>query len=277
MNTTPSEDDIKKHITGIFNTVASGYDNTSTRFFNLSAEKMLDILHPKQNARLLDIATGTGAVAVSAAQILKPEGRVHGIDLSEKMLDKAFVNIHRLAINNIELHIMDAENPTFEPDYFHYITCSFGLFFLPDMTLALKNWSRILQPGGEIIFSSFGPSTFLPMAQLFKERLARYDVIVPEAMWFRLSDKTACEQILSDAGFTDISICTHQLGYHVSNFDDWWEICWNTGFRGFLNQLSADNLSQFRKEHMEEIAQLKTNDGIWLDVETIFSSAKKAS
>jgi len=55
-----SPQQIKQHITSVFDTVASGYDNPSTRFFYFCADKMLDILEPKQNTRLLDIATGTG-------------------------------------------------------------------------------------------------------------------------------------------------------------------------------------------------------------------------
>ena len=93
--TQPTSDDIKQNITALFNIVAEGYDNPSTRFFTFCADKMLDILQPKQNTRLLDVVTGTGAVATSAAQMLLPEGRVHGIDLSEKMLDKALKMLKR--------------------------------------------------------------------------------------------------------------------------------------------------------------------------------------
>lgn len=276
MNTPPTEDEIKKHVTHIFNTVATGYDNPSTRFFTFCADKMLGILQPEPDTRLLDIATGTGAVAIAAAPLLKPAGHVHGIDLSEKMLERAFENITKQALTNIDLHTMDAVKPVFEADYFHYITCSFGLFFLPDMAQALQNWRQLLQPGGKIIFSSFGPAAFTPLSQLFKDRLAQYDVIVPDASWFRLSDTRDCERLLTETGYTDVKTTTKQLGYHLLRVDDWWEICWNTGFRGFLNQLSAADLSSFKKEHLAEVQALATDDGIWLDIETIFSEARKA-
>ena len=66
-----------------------------------------------------------------------------------------------------------------------------------------------------------------------------------------------------------------QLGYHLLNIEDWWEILWNTGYRGFLNQLSAADLSTFRKEHLKEIEEHKTEDGLWLNIQILYSTAKK--
>ncbi len=271
----PSAEQVKQQITTVFNTVASGYDNPSTRFFYFCADKMLDILQPKQNTRLLDIATGTGAVATSAAQMLLPEGRVHAIDLSEKMLDIAFKNSQKMSLSNINLHIMDAEKPIFKSDYFHNISCSFGIFFLPDMLSALKNWQRIMQPGGKIIFSTFGKEAFSPLTELFRTRLAQYGINIPDTHWFRLSDPQECQSLLKGAGYTDIKTEEKQMGYHLLNLDDWWEILWNTGYRGFLNQLSASDLSKFRAEHLKEIEQFKTEDGLWLNIQTLYSTAKK--
>ncbi|MCK4707773.1 MAG: class I SAM-dependent methyltransferase, partial [Gammaproteobacteria bacterium] len=222
-----------------------------------------------------DIATGTGAVATSAAQMLLPEGRVHGIDLSEKMLDMAFKNVQKMALSNIDLHTMDAEKPIFKTDYFHYITCSFGIFFLPDMPTALKNWQRIMQPDGKIIFSTFASDAFSPLTELFRARLSQFGIDIPEASWFKLSEPTECESLLSDAGYTNIKTEKKQMGYHLLSLDDWWDILWNTGYRGFINQLSASDLAKFRAEHLKEIEEFKSEDGLWLNIETIFSTANK--
>jgi len=271
----PDTAQIKQHITSIFDIVADGYDNPSTRFFNFCADKMLDILQPKQNSRLLDIATGTGAVATSAAQMLLPEGRVHGIDLSEKMLDQALKNAQKMSLNNINLQTMDAEKPIFKNDYFNYITCSFGLFFLPDMAGALINWKHIMQPGGKLIISTFAPDAFTPLSDLFKSRMSHYGIEIPDAAWFRLSDENECRDLISNAGFTNVKVTKKQIGYHLLNTDDWWEILWQTGFRGFLNQLSETDLASFRKEHLQEIEKLKTEEGLWLNVDTLFTTASK--
>lgn len=270
-----TEDDIKQNITALFNIVADGYDNPSTRFFTFCADKMLDILQPKQNTRLLDIATGTGAVATSAAQMLLPEGRVHAIDLSEKMLDIALKNSQKMCLNNIDLHTMDAEKPIFKSNYFHNISCSFGIFFIPNMSNALKNWLRVLQPGGKLIFSTFTPEAFSPLTGLFKDRMKQYGVLIDAESWLRVSEESQCRKLLEQAGYTDIKTEEKQLGYHLLNTEDWWEILWNTGYRGFLNQLSTSDLTKFRAEHLKEIEKHKTEDGLWLNIQILYSTAKK--
>jgi len=273
--TQPTTEDIKQQISSLFNIVADGYDNPSTRFFHFCADKMLDILQPKQNTRLLDIATGTGAVATSAAQMILPEGRVHGIDLSEKMLDVAFKNAEKMALNNIDLHTMDAEKPVFKSDYFDNITCSFGIFFIPDMQKALENWLNILRPGGQLIISTFAADAFSPLTDKFRSRLLNYGIEIPDTHWFRLSKTEECQQLLESAGFTDVNVTEKQMGYHLLNIEDWWDILWNTGYRGFLNQLSAADLTSFRAEHLKELEEFKTKDGLWLNINTLFTTASK--
>ena len=65
------------------------------------------------------------------------------------------------------------------------------------------------------------------------------------------------------------------MGYHLANENDWWEIIMNSGFRGILNALSPEQQAQLREQHLQQVAGLKTNDGIWLDVEVIFTQADK--
>jgi len=273
--TQTSPEDIKQQISSLFNIVADGYDNPSTRFFQFCADKMLDILQPEQGTRLLDIATGTGAVATNAAQRVSPGGEVHGIDLSEKMLEVAFNNAQKMALNNIELQTMDAENPTFESDYFHNITCSFGIFFLPDMHKALENWLKVLQPNGNLIISTFAADAFSPLTDNFRSRLKTYGIEIPDTHWFRLSQAEECQQLLASAGFSNINVIEKQMGYHLINTEDWWDILWNTGYRGFLNQLSATDLASFRVAHLKELEEFKTDDGLWLNINTLFTTAKK--
>lgn len=65
------------------------------------------------------------------------------------------------------------------------------------------------------------------------------------------------------------------MGYHLANHIDWWEILYNSGLRGLLEQLEPTQLAQFRIKHLAEIDKLKTDQGIWLDVEVLFASGKR--
>lgn len=52
---------------------------------------------------------------------------------------------------------------------------------------------------------------------------------------------------------------------------------WNAGFRGMLKQLEPDVLERFRQEHLQEVADLGTRDGIWLDIGVLYTIGTKSS
>lgn len=152
-------DKIKQATTAVFNKVAEGYEHPYSRYFPFTADKILFLLKPKRGDKILDIATGTGVVATTLAKAIEP-GRVHAIDLSEGMLAQLEKTVEKLGINSIDVHVMDAESLEFRKDYFNAAVCSFGLFFLPDMLAGLKEWVRVVKPGGTLLFTSFGQMLF---------------------------------------------------------------------------------------------------------------------
>jgi len=268
-------DTLKQNITTVFDLVANEYNNPATRFFAFTADRIVDHLKPRPNSRILDVACGTGIVTITLAPMLLPGGRVQAIDLSEKMLDVAEQQIKHHGLDNVDLHLMDAERLDFKRDYFDAIVCSFGLFFIPDMSKALCEWRRVLKPQGQLMFTSFASTAFKPLADLFIERIQGFGVEVDKARWQRLETTADCQQLLDACEYTNIETHTVQLGYHLGSEQDWWELCWSTGFRGMLEQLSALQLAEFRQQHLEDIAKQKTEQGIWLDIEVIFSLATK--
>ena len=271
---TEQQQQLKQAVTNNFNLVAAGYDNPAQRYFPMSADRMAEYLKPKPGSRVLDIATGTGMVATAMAQAILPEGRVQGIDLSSKMLDKAFENLTKLGLSNIDLHEMDADQLDFKSNYFDYASCGFGIFFMPDMLTSLKEWRRVLKPNARLIFTTFAASSFGELMTSFVSQLAEFNVDFDTSKE-RLTEMAICETYLEQAGYTDIQIHSEQLGYHLVSENDWWEIVMNSGLRGFVTQLDAMQFAQFRAKHLTEIVKLKNDKGIWLDINVIFSTGKK--
>ncbi len=268
-------DDVKKNITALFDLLASQYDNPAQRFFPFVGDRLIEHLSPGPGHKILDIATGTGAVALPAAQAILPTGRVQAIDLSEKMLDTAAANMQRSGLANVDFHNMDAETLQFKPNYFDYATCSFGIFFLDDMQSALQEWLRVLKHEGRLMFTSFGRNAFEPLARQFKQDMEGFGVPVPEVHWKRLCEESQCRQLLESAGYEAIQTTTEQMGYHLNDSRDWWELIYSTGYRAFIEQLSAIEQHEFRQKHLKAIEHNMTDKGIWLDVEVIFASGRK--
>lgn len=267
--------DEKKAISQVFDLVATKYDNPSLRFFPFCADKLVDYAKIKPSNKVLDIATGTGVVAMAAAQCLSNGGRIQAIDLSENMIHQAQQNLKKTGLDNVDFHVMDAEDLEFKSNYFDVITCSYGLFFIPDMSAALKSWLRVLKPGGKVIFSSFAPSAFQPLSDIFLKNLTEFDVIAPTPRWLQLAEEDLCKQILTDNGFETPQVTQAQLGYHLASFDNWWEVIQSAGYRGLYEQLPQEHRQDFKAIHQAEIEKLITDDGLWMDVQTLFSTASK--
>lgn len=108
----------KQKVMASFDMASEGYDCPSLRFFVESASWLIKNLELKGNENLLDIATGTGNVAIAAARELR-NGNVTGIDLSEKMLQRAVnktfeMNLRNVTFKRCDIEDMDFENNTFD-------------------------------------------------------------------------------------------------------------------------------------------------------------------
>jgi ubiquinone/menaquinone biosynthesis C-methylase UbiE len=264
----------KRKITALFDTVAAGYDSAELRFFPFCADQIVDLLKPKPGQKVLDVATGTGAVAVALAQAVRPGGRVIGIDLSASMLAQAERNINKMALDNVDLFQMDAESLEFKRDYFNASVCSFGVFFMPNMDKALKALVRVTKTGGTVMITSFSKSAFEPMRSKLLEDLADFGV-EPSKLQFssqKLTDPDDCQGLLERAGLAEVKVQRKQLGYHLQSAEQWWAIQWNSGARRLIDQLSEEQRAQFRIKHTAAIQELASENGIWMDVEVLFSS-----
>ena len=268
---------VKQQTRQIFDQVSASYDSPATRFFPFCADRLTDYLKPKPGSKVLDVATGTGVVAVAVAQALGSDGRVTGIDISAGMLDKAAENIRKMALNNVDLHEMDAENLEFRAGYFHYVVCSYGLFFMPDMQAALKEWVRVLQAGGKLAFSCFETTAFEPMLGDFVERLQAFGVQLPEGPFGsrRITSLDHCTDLLGEAGLEDVSAEAVQIGYHLKDEAEWWEVVSNTAMQALFEQVAPQQQAEFRQQHLDFVAGLKNENGLWMDVQTRFASGIK--
>ena len=271
--------DLRAQVATAFNRVASGYDDPVLRFFPFCADRLIVRLNPARGAKILDVATGTGVVAMAAVQAVGHEGRVMAIDLAEGMLDRLQEKIDKFGIPNIDLYVMDAAALEFRRGYFDHVVCSFGIFFLPDMSAGLREWVRVTKPGGRILFTVFGKQAFQPMMEMFIRCISRYGVNAPDKdapfAAMRLADPERCRGLLSGAGLQDIEVHTEQLGYHLKDEAQWWEVIWNSGMREWVERIPATRQELFRAEHLADVRPFVGEQGLWLNVETHFTGATK--
>jgi ubiquinone/menaquinone biosynthesis C-methylase UbiE len=260
----------KYKIKETFNNAAEGYDKPALRFFLVAAEHLADSMRFAGNEHALDVAAGTGSVALACAQRLDT-GHVTAIDLSDGMLAKAKVKAQEQQLTNLDFLCLDIEASNLTADSFDAACCGFGIFFLPDMEVGFKAVVKLVKPGGAIGISSFTGAVMEPLSQKFIERILTYGVAMPSLSWKRLDSVEKIRTLYQSAGLERLHTQTYQVGYHLAGFEEWWDILWYSGFRGLLSQLSSSDLVRFRQAHQEEIELLVDEQGIWLNVEILIS------
>ena len=263
----------KAQIQQTFNTVAEGYGTTGMEFFHNAAAHLPQIFQLRGDEHLLDVATGTG-IAVAALAPALPHGKVTGIDLSEGMLAQARAKAQSLGLENVDLRCMDMQQIDFKDAHFDAANCSFGLFFLPDMLSLLKHISSKVKAGGQVVACSFYQGAFEPNIDLFLERIQRYGVAPPPFTWKNISIEEKFHALFTSAGLSDVQIHRHNIGYQLNDADAWWRVIWYAGFRGLVAQLDETQLVQFKQEHLAEIARLRNERGIPLNLEALFASGR---
>src|SRR6202790_3135704 len=107
--------------------------------------------------RVLDVACGTGVVAITAAG---RGAQVTGLDLTPELLEVARENA-RVAAVSIDWHEGDVEHLPFDPSTFDTVVSQFGHIFAPRPDVAVAEMLRVLKPGGVIAFSTWPPELFV--------------------------------------------------------------------------------------------------------------------
>lgn len=258
-----------------FDTVAQGYDHESLRFFRESARMMAAYFDPMESIRLLDVATGTGNAALALAGQL-PLAQVTGVDFSPAMLAQARAKAVTARLGNLEFLEMDMQSLTFPDGSFDAAVCAFGLFFVEEMERQLRHIAQKVRPGGKVLISCFYEGSFSPCVDLFLDLIEQYGIERPPLRWKRIATEKRCISLFRDAGLTEVRADRKDLGYFLESADKWWDVVWNGGFRGLVEQLPAGDTQKFRDEHLTEIEKLLTEDGIWLNLGVLHVAGTRA-
>lgn len=100
-------------------------------------ETMLDLVNIQVGDRVLELAAGTGELAVMTARRVGPSGFVLATDISTSMLNQAAETAREAGVSNIETRIMDAENLDVAPNSFNAVLCRSALMLFPEAGKAL--------------------------------------------------------------------------------------------------------------------------------------------
>jgi len=135
-----------------YNLIASIYDIFGVLAETKARQRALELASIRNGEKVLEVAFGTG---LNFAQVLKrnPEGRVDGIDVSEKMLERTKKRISKIGRNNYTLHLGDCRRLPFADGTYDLLMNQYLLDILPveDYLPLLLEFKRVLKPGGRMV------------------------------------------------------------------------------------------------------------------------------
>lgn len=161
----------KEQVAHMFDTISKNYDGLN-RVISLGIDvswrkkvvKLIGATNPKQ---ILDIATGTGDLALMMSK-LNPE-RIVGLDISPGMLEVGKEKIAKANLSDkIEMIVGDSENMPFDNNTFDAITVSFGVRNFENLDKGLSEIHRVLKPGGIFVVLETSNPTKFPFKQGYK-------------------------------------------------------------------------------------------------------------
>ena len=170
-NVTPYKDSElgkKEQVAQMFDNISEGYDNLN-RVISLGIDvkwrkKVVQLVNAIQPQRVLDIATGTGDLAILIAKSNQAE--VTGLDLSAGMLE---VGRKKVTAEQLDQRITlvqgDSENLPFADNHFDAITVSFGIRNFETLEKGMAEILRVLRPGGRLVILETSKPTKFPFKQ----------------------------------------------------------------------------------------------------------------
>jgi demethylmenaquinone methyltransferase/2-methoxy-6-polyprenyl-1,4-benzoquinol methylase len=147
------------YIHKMFSSIADNYDFLNSllsfnrdRYWRRFAVSKIE---PAAGEQILDVATGTGALAWELSKRIGRGGKVVGVDFSKEMLRKAQGKLAKRRRHNLELICAKAEALPFPHDTFDYVSIGFALRNVTEMEQTLREMTRVLKIGGEMLCLEF--------------------------------------------------------------------------------------------------------------------------
>jgi enediyne biosynthesis protein CalE5 len=187
-------------------------------------EKLVELAEIKQGDNVLDIATGIGEPAITAARKVGINGHVMATDISPQMLKIAKERAASFGLEDIvEFKEIDAEKididlqSQLQPPSFNAILCRWGLMFLPNLTLTLTNMHKLLSSGGKVAAAVWSEPSKVPKLYAAIDFVARemgisstitdnHSNYAKTLSPFNLANIDIVKEALVEAGFKDIHI-----------------------------------------------------------------------
>ncbi|WP_282123913.1 bifunctional demethylmenaquinone methyltransferase/2-methoxy-6-polyprenyl-1,4-benzoquinol methylase UbiE [Algibacter mikhailovii] len=161
----------KEQVTKMFDNISGEYDGLNRVIsFGIDIKwrkKVVKLVKENNPDTILDIATGTGDLAINLTET--NASKIIGLDISSGMLEIGKTKIKKKGLDSkIDMVLGDSENMPFEDNSFDAITVAFGIRNFENLENGLKEILRVLKPGGAFVILETSVPTKTPFKQGYK-------------------------------------------------------------------------------------------------------------
>ncbi len=240
----------------MFDRAATSYERVGPRFFSHFGRRIVDLLSLPQGAKVLDVACGTGASLLPAAQQIGAHGFAVGVDLAGMMLDRARQEIEQRHLSNTHLICMNAINLAFPNCVFDAVLCGFALSYFSLPALAIEEFSRVLRAQGCL-------GVMLSEGWWWQDddRWQWHTALI-ESLGIRVEYRPRQFPTANDLAlaltrghFDGVSIVSERYDLVFADAHEWWRWNWSQGYRRVMEGMSSSQLEEYRAVSFEHLQQ----------------------
>jgi SAM-dependent methyltransferase len=244
------------------------------------AVALVELLPPPVDAHVLDVATGTGLVAVEAARRVGPRGAVLATDFLPAWEPFVHATASAARVTNVTFASMPAEALALPDASFDVAYCQFGLMFVPEPLRALREMRRVLRPGGRIgvaVWSVPEKVGIFLIPRIVAPALPPTTGEAPPSP-MSMGAPGLIEEMVAEAGFRDVVRHSVTISYEVADAENEWQR-WRETFSmpdgGGLERLPTHVQQQLHDDVIAAFVSFQDGDTIRVPSEAILVTATR--
>jgi SAM-dependent methyltransferase len=269
-------DEAAKLSRAAFNAAADHYDDQPLSFHVRFGRRSVEHARLRRGDHVLDVACGSGSSLLPAAEQVGPDGRVVGVDVSDRLLALARAKADRAGLDNVELRVGDMRELDLAARSFDAVLLVFGLFMVPDMQGLIRGLWELVKPAGRLVITVWARGLLEPAYSAFFDAVgARDPELVPQDPgWLHVADPADLRAALTGGGVPDetIEIISEPGMHDLGDAEEFWTIVQGSGMRGTLDRLPPGARELVHRQVLEVI---KANGITQLPVDVHYGRATK--
>ena len=189
---------------------------------------LLDALAVAPGDTVLELAGGTGDLALRVAPRVRPGGTVICSDLRSERVAEATRRAREAAANEIEARVIDMLDIDLPDESVAAVLCRWGFMFPLPTSTAVREAFRVLRPGGRLAMAVWGDPAQNPWTTVIDVALREAGLDPPDrslpGQMLSLADPRRLERVLGDAGFTEVEMAEIPLAWQYPDADAYWAV-----------------------------------------------------